>query len=223
MASGTRLEAHAELTARSDQINLPHLPPSLRRRISDIGQQAFRCSFALSEQHEARFVFCSRYGELDRTTRILESLSDGEPVSPTDFSLSVHNGLAGLLSIAWKNTAGHTAISAGSESFGYGLLEAVTYVHRGTEDAVLLLYFDDPRASPYEGADFREPGMALSMLLKPPSNDGRDFALGLERRGSPGPSATTAQPLDFLEFIANGEHERIWSGERHLWRWQRCD
>src|SRR5271156_6342631 len=71
-ASRTGLETYPEWTARSDETTPPNLPSSLRRRISDIGQRAFRSSFALAEQRGARFVFCSRYGEMDRTMRILE-------------------------------------------------------------------------------------------------------------------------------------------------------
>ena len=122
----------------------------LRRRISTIGQMAFRASYALSEQRTARFIFCSRHGESDRTLRILQSLAAKEPISPADFSLSVHNALAGLLSIAWGNTAGHTAISAGADSFGYGLLEAVACLKEGPSDPVMLVYFDDLLPQPYD-------------------------------------------------------------------------
>ena len=138
MACGPGLETREDWTAWSRGAGNPEsngaqaavsLPSMLRRRISTVGQRAFRAAFALSEQSSARFIFCSRYGESDRTLRILHSLAVKEPISPADFSLSVHNALAGLLSIAWGNTAGHTAISAGADSFGlwiagsYRLLE----------------------------------------------------------------------------------------------------
>src|SRR6266404_7504084 len=71
------------------------LPAMLRRRVSTIGQKAFQVCHALSGKPMARFVFCSRYGELDRTIRILRSLAAREPVSPSDFSLSVYNALPG--------------------------------------------------------------------------------------------------------------------------------
>ena len=139
---------------------------------------AFRASYALSEQRTARFIFCSRYGESDRTLRILHSLAAKEPISPADFSLSVHNALAGLLSIAWGNTAGHTAISAGADSFGYGLLEAIACLNEGSGEPVMLVYFDDLLPQPYdEVADGAETCVALAMLLKPPGHDGGEFAL----------------------------------------------
>jgi Beta-ketoacyl synthase, N-terminal domain len=204
---------------------VPSLPPILRRRISIVGQRAFRASCALLEQRTARFVFCSRYGESDRTLRILRSLAVEEPISPADFSLSVHNALAGLLSIAWGNTAGHTAISAGADSFGYGLLEAIACLKEGSGEPVMLVYFDDLPPKPYdEVVDGAEGGVALAMLLRPPSDDRHEFAISLEPRS---PAATSqsasSQALDFLRFMLSNEREKRSIGERTLWCWQRCD
>jgi hypothetical protein len=200
------------------------LPQILRRRISNVGQMAFRASYGLSEQRTARFVFCSRYGESDRTLRILHSLAAKEPISPADFSLSVHNALAGLLSIAWANTAGHTAISAGADSFGYGLLEAVACLKEGSSEPVMLVYFDDVLPQPYdEVTDGTESCVALAMLLKPPGDDGREFTLTHEprNRGAKTQSAS-AQSLDFIRFMLSNERETRSIGERTQWRWQRC-
>jgi len=196
----------------------------LRRRISTVGQRAFRAAYALSEQSSARFIFCSRYGESDRTLRILHSLAVKEPISPADFSLSVHNALAGLLSIAWGNTAGHTAISAGADSFGYGLLEAIACLKQGSADQVLLVYFDDLLPQPYgEVADGAESCVALAMLLKPPGDDGPEFALSMEPRNRSGEwRSATALSLDFIRFMLSNERERRSIGERTQWRWQRC-
>ena len=214
--------SHPESGPANNQVTLPS---SLRRRISAIGQRAFRASWTLSEQRDARFVFCSRYGEMDRTLRILHSLSAAEPVSPADFSLSVHNALAGLLSIAWRNTEGHTAISAGDESFGYGLLEAGACLTRRTDEAVMLVYFDDVLAPPYdEFAGGTEPCVALAMLLKPSRNGSGDFILTLEPgEGVASISPSISQPLAFLKFMAAGEPALTWAGDRKLWRWRRCD
>jgi hypothetical protein len=199
------------------------LPAMLRRRISTIGQMAFRASCALSEQRTARFIFSSRHGEFDRTLRILNSLAAGEAISPADFSLSVHNALAGLLSIAWGNTAGHSAVAAGADSFGYGLLESIACLGAGTGDPVMLVYFDDLLPHPYDevddGADTR---VALALLLGPPRFDSDDFGLQMGPRIRAGyPPSATAQAFDFIRFVLSGERERTSIGERTAWRWQR--
>ena len=199
------------------------LPSILRRRISPLGQMAFRASYALSEQRTARFIFCSRHGEFDRTLRILHSLSAEEPTSPADFSLSVHNALAGLLSIAWSNTAGHTTISGGADSFAYGLLESIACVQSGTGDSVMLVYFDDRLPQPYdEISGDADTCVAVAILLNPPRFDDDDLRFELEPRVRAGhPLSASEQALDFIRFMLSGERERRFAGERIKGRLQR--
>lgn len=199
------------------------LPTMLRRRISVIGQMAFRASYALSGDRMARFIFCTRHGEFQRTLRILKSIVAEEPISPAEFSLSVHNALAGLLSIAWNNTAGHTTISAGADSFGSAMLDAVACLKSRPNEPVLVVYFDDLLPEPYdEFADDDETCVALAMLLSSPREDGEDLTLALEPRDRDMMSlSASGQALDFLRFILSGEPERRSMGERLQWRWQR--
>jgi hypothetical protein len=199
------------------------LPTMLRRRISVIGQMAFRASYALSEDRMARFIFCTRHGEFQRTLRILKSLVAEEPISPAEFSLSVHNALAGLLSIARNNTAGHTTISAGADSFGSAMLDAVACLKSRPNEPVLVVYFDDLLPEPYdEFADDDETCVALAMLLSSPHEAGEDLTLALEPRDRDMTSlSASGQALDFLRFILSGEPERKSMGERLQWRWQR--
>jgi hypothetical protein len=197
----------------------------LRRRISAVGQMAFQAGSRLSEQRTARFIFCSRHGEFDRTLRILHSLIREEPVSPADFSLSVHNALAGLLSIAWENPAGHTVISAGADSFGYGLVEGVACLKAASGDRVMVVYFDDLLPHPYDEIDgSAETCLAVALLIAPPGYDGCDFSIGLGTRDRTGqPQSASGQALDFIRFMLSGEREKKSLGERTLWHWQRCD
>ncbi len=199
------------------------LPTMLRRRISVVGQMAFRASYALSENQMPRFIFCTRHGEFQRTLRMLQSLAAQEPVSPAEFSLSVHNALAGLLSIARSNTAGHTTISAGADSFGSAMLDAVGCLKSKPFEPVMLVYFDDLLPEPYdEFADGDETCVALAILLSPPHDDGEDLTLVLEPRDHDATSlSASGQALDFLRFILSGERERKSIGERLQWRWQR--
>ena len=145
------------------------VPVSLRRRVTPIGQAALRHAWALPQVEQARFVFASRNGEFDRTLTMLTQMAEGEPPSPADFSLGVHNALAGLLSVATHNRNGHTALAAGIDSFGFGLLEAVAGLHEAPEHKTILVYFDTPLpqdypcGSPVMAAD----ALALALLLVP--------------------------------------------------------
>ncbi|HLJ62547.1 MAG TPA: beta-ketoacyl synthase chain length factor, partial [Stellaceae bacterium] len=150
-------------------------------------------------------------------------LAAEEPVSPADFSLSVHNALAGLLSIATKNPAGHTAIAAGEDSFGFGLIEAVSTLMASPEEKVLLVFFDEPL--PAEYATFRdrdETSLALALVLSPARGEASDIMVTMEgHERDPHPRASAAQALDFLRFLLAGEKEAISPGGRARWRWRR--
>lgn len=91
-------------------------------------------------------------------------------------------------------------------------------------DPVMLVYFDDLVAQPYdEIADTAETCVALAMLLKPPRDDNGDFALGLEPRGRVGKSqSASALALDFIRFMLSNEREIRSIGDRTQWRWHRC-
>src|SRR5277367_3542829 len=63
-AKGSTLEAaedHSQVT----------LPPLLRRRVTALGQMAFKAALDLPALESARFIFCSRHGEFQRTLNIL--------------------------------------------------------------------------------------------------------------------------------------------------------
>jgi hypothetical protein len=200
------------------------LPAMLRRRVSPIGQMAFRAVCAMPQQPTARFIFCSRHGECQRTLDILRSLAAAEPVSPAEFSLSVHNALAGLLSIAWSNTAGHTTISAGADSFCFALVEASACLASQPDEPILLVYFDDRLPELYaEIADSDETCVALALLLNAPRGDAEDLLVELEPRDAAMTSApATGQAFDFLRFLLTDERERTLAGERLQWRWRRA-
>lgn len=232
MAYGVGLESCEDWIAWSRDAKNPRndtartvvsLPSMLRRRITTIGQMAFRASCALSEDKTARFIFCTRHGEFQRTLSILKSLAAREPVSPADFSLSVHNALAGLLSIASNNCAGHTTISAGADSFGSAMVDAIACLKSAPLEPVMLVYFDDLLPEPYDAfADEDETCLALAMLLGSPYDDGQDIALVLEPRDRDAHSlSASGQVFDFLRFFLSGERERTSMGERLQWRWQR--
>src|SRR3546814_19479787 len=68
-------------------------------------------------------IFCSRYGEYARAFEILNSMAEGEPVSPNAFSLSVHNTVSSLFSIARGDRTHSTAMAAGASTLEGGFLE----------------------------------------------------------------------------------------------------
>src|SRR5258708_29575311 len=90
------------------------VPMMLRRRSTALGQKMLASALACGETAlTGRYVLASRHGEFSHALSILKSLAARELPSPAEFSMSVHNALAGLFSIYFGNTRGHTALAAG--------------------------------------------------------------------------------------------------------------
>lgn len=194
-------------------------PVLLRRRVTPVGQHALRMAWSLPDIATSRIVFCSRHGEFRRTLSILNTLCEADPVSPADFTLSVHNALAGLLSIAASNRHGHTTIAAGEESFACGMMEALACLADAPDEPVLLVYFDECLPPPYDVfTPTTDHSMALALALS--TREGEGFTLSTSP--APGALAPETNPaMAFMRFLLGAEPELAVTGERLSWQWRR--
>jgi hypothetical protein len=119
------------------------IPAAMKRRLTPLARQVMAVLYQTVEQAPCNipWVMASRRADISRKNRLLTALAEKDLLSPTDFSLSVHNALLGLFSIATNNTQPHTAISAGDNSFTMGLLEAFSLATAEQAD-VGYLYYD---------------------------------------------------------------------------------
>jgi hypothetical protein len=203
----------------------PALPMMLRRRLSPFGQRLVGaindCAVGLPP---ARCILSTRHGEITRALTVLDAIeADGMP-SPTSFSMAIHHALLGLLSIHTGNRLGHTALSAGQDSFANGLLEAASCIAERPDEPVILVHGDDKLPSGYEA--FREaddaalPLVVAIALGGPGAASGRDVALELvSTRAEVPPAACMA--ADFLRFFLSNEPHGCASGRRTQWSWRR--
>lgn len=205
MASGG--EIHAALP----------LPASLRRRITPIGRKALEAAWAVLAGRpglEPRIILSSRHGEYARTLGLLSSLAESGEVSPAEFSLAVHHGLAGLLSIVTGNRAGHTAVAAGIDSFGAALWEAAACLADG-DGTILLLHFDEALPEFYgQVGGGSEPAQALALLL----SAGEGIHLDWRKAEVAGTESAAGALLDLL---AGGTDRASAAGERMIWSFRR--
>jgi hypothetical protein len=145
-----------------------YVEPMLRRRISSLGKMGLKVAHdCVASTGEVRLVFASRHGELRRTTEILQDLVHGQPVSPTAFSLSVLNAMAGVFGIVRHDRSATIAVSAGMETLSYGLLEAYAQFAANPAEPVLFVYAHEARDPIYGPLD--ECGaapLALAILLE---------------------------------------------------------
>jgi hypothetical protein len=151
-----RLTAGSLAVTGEKLIEKPELtgfPGMLRRRLSLVGKSAVHCLLALHDPTDVRpdlpAIFCSQYGEVARSSKLLASLAEEQPLSPTDFSLSVHNAVAGVYSIGCEQTQNITVLSAGPNGFTYAILEAFSILKTSEHQQVACVVYDAQLPKPY--------------------------------------------------------------------------
>lgn len=155
------------LPAGEGQAPLAEVPAMTRRRIDPQGRAALQVAWwAQGDTPTGPVVFASRWGEIARSVALLRQLSQGEPLSPTAFSLSVHNASSAVYSIARGDTANYTAVSAGPASAAAGICEAVGLLADGAPQ-VLVVSVEAELPEPYQAFE-RHPGplRAWAVLLE---------------------------------------------------------
>lgn len=198
------LRGEAPWPAASLDIPVPlppaqRLPAAERRRVGAPVKLALGVADQLFAQTtippaQTATIFTSSSGDGDTCHALSSALLEPEPVlSPTRFTNSVHNAVAGYWSIAVGAMAPASALCAHDGSFCAGLLEAVvlTLVERRP---VALIAFEVPYPEPMRGARPIPTAVAVALLLQPPgAGIATDAAAGsppLAQLGVHGPMVT---------------------------------
>jgi beta-ketoacyl synthase-like protein len=192
---------------------LTELPPMTRRRIDPLGRAALQAAFwAQGELPTGPVIFASRWGEIARSVSLLRQLACGESLSPTAFSLSVHNASSALYSIARGDTANYAAISAGPCSAAAGMCEALGLLVDGAQQ-VLVVSVESALPNPYRQFEPEaHPLRAWAALIEA----GDDICLETLPQPSASPSAFPPD-LAALQIIAGAAPELQQAG----WCWSR--
>jgi hypothetical protein len=208
------VEAGARESAAPPSVKF--IDPMLRRRLGPLAKTLLHVAHeCAADVPSVRLVLASQHGELSYTLAMLRSLAAEEPVSPTTFSLSVHNAPAGIFSILRGDRAPSTAISAGEETLGHGLLEAACQLDDGDEP-VLMLYGDEPLPEEYSEFYPRPaPSRAIALLL----TRGAQRATTVEAKPAAGAAESHEPQAD--AFFAHLAHSRpaAWAGAQRNWSW----
>ncbi len=120
------------------------LPKRDVRRLSALERGVVACLMGLNESVEnglgdTPIVLASRYGAMTNTLELLKLINQSETLSPTGFSLSVHNAAVGVGSQLTANRGGHTAIAAGERTLAEGLTESYARLKDGAGSIVLMM------------------------------------------------------------------------------------
>lgn len=131
-----------------DAINLSQLPMLVRRRLNLMEKLAITSMQEVFIDTNVNVIFSSKFGEIDRSIKIIEQYTKENTASPTEFMLSVHNTIPSVFSILNKITNSYNSISAGDNSFYAGILDGIMQI----ESADSLVCYVDSENKNYAAA-----------------------------------------------------------------------
>ena len=207
-------------TTDNTQPDVSVIPAMLRRRLSPVARIAMSVIMPLAEAHGAMpLVYVSRHGDLHRTFQLLQDLAVGEPVSPTAFSLSVHNATAGLFSIQQGLTKNITAISAGDAELIPALLEALGQC-KSQEPQVMCVFCDEPPPDIYR-AHVNQPEFPYALALIISRGDNWQLA-SIGSAADSNEMTSKPQPLELLALLQGDAHDLSIRHNHTNWQLSRC-
>lgn len=154
------------------------LPANERRRATRVTQLALSAAQqtgSSEELNQCLQIFSSSNGDISTFNQISQALAmPGRPVSPTRFHNSVHNAPAGYWSIATQSQTPSTSITAYTDSFAAGLLEAAVQLNasdnKQQRDCLLVCYDEIPAAPFYPQFNITEEFACALVLTQHPEN-----------------------------------------------------
>ncbi|MFC4274473.1 beta-ketoacyl synthase chain length factor [Achromobacter aloeverae] len=211
---------------------LGFLPAMQRRRLSTLARMAVGSAWPLTQAGEALpMVYASHHGETTRGYESLQMLARDEALSPTSFSLSVHNACAGMWSILRHDTTETVALSVQGDGLESAIIEACLLLAAGHPAVLVVLAEEQAPAAYMTWIDDIPFPYALALRL----TAGHDYELAWSDRADPAvdnPSAPQARgardgeslalpnPLSLLRHLALGTVTWTHAHQRRHWRWQ---
>ncbi|WP_130803356.1 beta-ketoacyl synthase chain length factor [Acinetobacter ihumii] len=183
---------------------LESLPAMQRRRLSPLAKLAMNAAIeTVAQQSVDYIVWVSRYGDEAKTLAILQDVLTNQTPSPTQFSTSVHNAIAGLYSILCKDDTVSTSLSCGwSEAMfeAYALLNSQPQIKQ-----VLVVFYEASLPKIYQDQQDFQPFALATVLSLPHANV--EFSAFEQTQH--------IDALDFYHFWQDGQ-QTTWLG------WQKC-
>ncbi|MEE3938231.1 beta-ketoacyl synthase chain length factor [Pseudomonas viridiflava] len=207
-----------QLQDSNEAPDVSFLPAMQRRRLGRMARMAFAVGWPLSEGYERMpLVFVSRHGETPRTFDILRDLAADEPMSPTQFSLSVHNAVIGLWSILRGETSEMTALAAAGDGLEYGVFEAAALLAEGAPAVLLVVTEEQPPHAYAQWIDDVPFPHAVGLLLTP----GNEWQLSLNTDTQGAQRTQWPHALNLLQALHTDQSSCLHPWNNRLWKWQR--
>jgi hypothetical protein len=201
----------------ANNITVPaRVPKLLQRRLTPLAKAVFAVADRCINTDEALpVVFSSAHGELSKSLEMLKAIQAGEELSPTAFSLSVHNAIAGLFSIAYDNHQEITVIASGQEGIAPAFIDALGILHESAA-AVLVILYDEPVTDFYPISPFNLSASPCVLALRI-ALSGEGLPLSLNRATEFHDTGEhSVQLLTFLKFLLTDNTQALSLGN---WIW----
>lgn len=194
------------------------LPMMQRRRLSPLARAAIAVAWRCRDGRDGLpAVFFSSHGESRHYFEMLDGLAGGQDISPSRFSLSVHNAIAGLFSQLDGGASPYVALAGGPEGPFSAFLEAHGLLSEGVGE-VLAVWCEQALPAAYRPYAASPPGTwALAMRL------GRAGGAGPQLSLARAPAAHAPIPADpcagLGRAILAGLRQSECRAGGAVWRW----
>ncbi|MDO9047164.1 MAG: beta-ketoacyl synthase chain length factor [Methylobacter sp.] len=209
--------------AQAEKAAIPiTVPKILQRRLSPLARAVFNAAEGCIDSDKSLpIVFSSAHGEVNKSLEMLKSMQKGEEVSPTAFSLSVHNAISGLFSIAYGYHQEITVVAPGQDGIAPAFIEALGLLQEHRSEVLIVLY-DEPLADFYPSLPFALNAPAICALALKVSLTGSGLPLRFCRTPAHRDDGEQAlQILSFIKFLVADDKALVLGNHRHSWEWHK--
>lgn len=208
-----------EIPQALGKVTIPGVPAMLRRRFNTLGKCAMAAAMPLVEGIDAiPSIFASRHGDTELSFSLLRGIGQDEPMSPTSFSLAVHNAVAGLFSIARKDTSAVTAIAAMEGLVLQTFLEAIGQLQES--ERIFCVIYDIPLPEFYrQHSNGNAPDFPYAIAMILGRSDGESLRLEPTAAAAPMDSAAAdSEPMRLLALLSGLSGETLLQQRGETWR-----
>lgn len=222
--------SHAPVRVPDDgtQPSCDFLPALQRRRLTRMARMTMHVAWPLcGEDEQLPFVFASRHGETPRTYALLSEVAEQQPLSPTQFGLSVHNAIAGQWSILRGQRGESVAIAGEADTFEHAMLEAAALLSEGAPAVLVVVAEEHPPEAYRDWIDDVPFSYAVALRVKAISADDhtqsrQHWQLQLKPNHHHAAPAEWPHALEFIRALHQQAStlDHVWKSRRWLWRQQ---
>ncbi len=193
--------------ALHERLGEPVLPRLLRRRLNATGRAACEALSLVDDGNGQPLIHASRHGDVSSSLNMLQALNGGEPASPASFSMSVHNAVLGVYSIARQHHGPTLALGACGNEFDALIDEARGYLASG-QSSVIALFSEGDIPQAFE-SHTQSPAHPCLVALKLTVNRGSRLL------SAPSTAPARPTPMDVIHWLSQ-DGARL--NTRHSWQ-----